>query len=483
MRVFPTSASSLAGRSLASEIAGWRNGLLSSGWVPHLEKALSGFRGPELLTRKAELRQLVTLAGAQYGLEAFRALPRDPARRSGQMALFHEVCSWREGLASSGWGSHLTTALHSSAPDFEARKAELQVLVQKAGAQHGLETFRALPRDRAKKALQTDLFEEICAWREGLATSGWGSHLMKALDPSAPDFEARKTELRQLVETAGSQYGLEAFQALPRDPAARAGQVALFGEIGGWRAGLAGSGWGSHLMRALDASAPDYQARKAELRELVAAAGAQHGLESFQALPEEAGARQEHLGLYREAFSLRPGLAESGWGPHLVKAVMGEKDPSMRAEFRNLLKVKLPGQGAQATLDEMKTLRSLATRGLAGRLVFRLASETGSTGDLLPICDFLDERLTRHPVPLEERLSGLEPARSLELLRYVTERRPDNLDAELTRLAPMLARSTLSVAEVAELALLADPATAGQALGETEERWIIAGVPVKKRET
>ncbi len=510
--------------NLFLEICSWRSLAGASGWANALHAALDPAR-PEQV---AELKGLVQAAGAQYGLDAFWSLPKEPEKRARSAALFQEICGWRSLVGESGWATPLLQAVDPDRPD---QVAELKGLVQAAGAQHGLDAFKSLPKEPEKRARSAALFQEICGWRSLVGESGWANPLLQAVDPDRPEQVA---ELKGLVQAAGAQYGLDAFKSLPKDSQKRARSAALFQEICGWRSLVGESGWANLLLQAVDPDRPD---QVAELKDLVRAAGAQYGLDAYKRLPQNPEKRAKSKALFEEICGWRSQVGESGWANSLHAALDPDR-PEQAAELRQLVKAagaqygldayrSLPAQNraeAIATFVEICEARSLLgesgwansilgavlqaerpddarafflarlktdsaevalsswkTFSLDSPVVRGLALRAGDTDPGLREVGAWVDGQDLAPEHVTQSLSALEPERALALLRHLHATDAPDFQASLDRLVPLLQGNDLDVEVVLETARLDEPPR-GASLGEDGDHWIIGGVALKKRE-
>lgn len=491
----------------------WRPGLAKAGWGPHLRKELEAFPAAEQKARKAELKKLVVESGPEQGRETFKAMPRegreewkalydeictwqssfretgwareitrvatradldelkdmvtksgpeqgvatfksfpkDPAKRAEHRAVYREICGWSGGHEQSGWARELARAATRETLD------ELRAYVEKSGPEQGLATFKSLPTDPVERAERKALYQDICQWNPSHEQSGWARELASAATRETLD------ELKELVHRCGPQQGLETFKSFPRDPVQRARRREVYEEICRWRSGLDTSGWARELAKPADRSSLPI------LKDLVDASTPEYGLAAFKALPAER--REEGRKLFHDICGWKTDLGRSGWATELLKEVV--KSP----EAVNYLRHAVPRDGADKSLQAWRQVASIPSE-----LVRELATATGGTArDLKPLGAWFEHQLTAESVRLAQVRNWMAPLsaeRALGLLKAL--QKADQPLRDLERIAPLCVANDLSLEHLLETIRLTEPPPQ-KALREDEDRWLIGGVPLKKR--
>ncbi len=136
--------------------------------------------------------------------------------------------------------------------------------------------------------------------------------------------------------------------------------------------------------------------------------------------------------------------------------------------------------GADSALRARKSLAAIDSP-----LLRELALRAGeSDGELPALGAWLQSRLQAErldPGQINERLQVLEPRRALRLLRELSHTDVPSLDQALSRLIPLCQHHELDAAEILQVVRMAGPPP-GSAIDESEDRWLIGGVAIKKRE-
>lgn len=133
-------------------------------------------------------------------------------------------------------------------PDFSARKAELERLVEVAGPERGLHAFRWLEGDEAHRQRQADVFVEACSWHPDAPTFGGALSLARELPLDSPELPQRMDELERMVRVSTPETGLLAYRRLPEEPGPRQNEVEEYETICGWNSNLGRFGTAREVM-------------------------------------------------------------------------------------------------------------------------------------------------------------------------------------------------------------------------------------------
>jgi hypothetical protein len=132
-------------------------------------------------------------------------------------------------------------------PDYAARKAELEQLVEAAGPERALHAYRWLDGDEEHRATQVDVFVEACTWHPDAPTFGGALSLARELPLDSPQLPERMSELERLVAASNPEIGLLAYRELGEEN--REEQIGQFVEICSWNPNLGRFGTASKVLR------------------------------------------------------------------------------------------------------------------------------------------------------------------------------------------------------------------------------------------
>lgn len=133
-------------------------------------------------------------------------------------------------------------------PDFSARKAELERLVEVAGTERGLHAFGWLEGEPAHRQRQVDVFVEACGWHPDAPTFGGALSLARELPLDSPELPERMAEMERMVRVSTPETGLLAYRRLPDEPGQRQQEVQEYETICGWNHNLGRFGTARDVM-------------------------------------------------------------------------------------------------------------------------------------------------------------------------------------------------------------------------------------------